>query len=436
MRTLASFLLATLLFGCRSTSQRLDALFTDLHNRGLFDGAIIIGHNDSDVFEKGYGFANVEKRVPFMPDTPVDGASLAKTFTAALLVALEQEGVLKLDDPAQRYLPELPYPEITLRHLLSHTSGIPSPYYEYFDAFLPPGEIRTNDRLLGVIAAQKPPLRARPGTRFEYSSFAFDLAALAAERATGKPYGVLLQERFFRPRGITSAFLRPPRLADFPGVRTIGYRRENGQLVPFDVFEDEAFYGGSNIYISARDLHRWNMSDFAAPLLQLADVGDHPSGLTLGSWYRAPDGSAFWYSGHLQGFHSVVFRDLSTRTSIVFVSNNTVEPWMQHGVIRAIRAIMRGSSEPPAPPATIDIKKDAYASLAGQWKMPDGEILLIDLAERHLFMTRNGVRYLMVQIDPRSFYIPGLDFVIGFSGEKMHVSTNLGESWAQRERAF
>lgn len=414
--------LAALLAACRSAAPapRLNALFTDLHARGLFSGAVVVAEHDRILFEKGYGDANAEKHVAYTPDTPTDGASLAKTFTAALLLALEREGVLRLDDPAQKYLPELPYPEITLRHLLSHSSGIPSPYYEYFDAFLPPGEIRTTERLLGVIAEQKPPLRARPGTAFEYSSFAYDLAALAAARAAGKPYGALLEERYFRPLGITSAFLRPAKLTDFPGIRTMSYR--DGKVD--DVFEDEAFHGGSNIYLSARDLQRWNAWMLAQPPAPQAQVAGHPTGLTLGSWYSG--GTASWYSGHLQGFHSVVYRDAKKRRSIVYVSNNTVEPWMQHGVIRAINSILDGRPHPPAPPPTDVVRKDDYDSLTGQWRLPH-ETVVIDRDARHLFLTRNGVRYLMVQIDPKFFYIPGLDFIAGFIHHHLYLSTNLGE---------
>ncbi len=173
------------------------------------------------------------------------------------MLLLHGEGILDLDAPVQRYLPELPYPEITLRHLLSHSSGLPA-YYDYFEPFIPAGQVRTTETLLGIIAERKPPLHFRPGSSFEYSSFAYDLAALAAARATGPTYGDLLQRRFFEPLGITSAFVRPARLSDFPGARTIGYRHIRGVREVNDVFDLEAFHGGSNIYISARDLHRWN----------------------------------------------------------------------------------------------------------------------------------------------------------------------------------
>ena len=300
---LVSVLVGPVSAGQPSTAFRLDALLTKLHERGLFEGAVVVGETGKLVFEKGYGLANVERRAPFTPDTAADGASLAKTFTAALVLQLQSEKLLDIDAPAQRFLPELPYADVTLRHLLSHTSGIPVDDYDYFDKFLPRDAIRTTGALLGVLAAQKPPPASKPGTTFSYSSFGFDLAALAASRASAASYEQLLRARILRPLDITSAFVRPGRLSDFPGVRTIGYRRANGSLESNEVFDLEGFHGGSNVYISARDLHRWNMSFLVPRLLGAralseslahAKIGADLSGLTLGSWYRTDDGDAFW----------------------------------------------------------------------------------------------------------------------------------------------
>jgi CubicO group peptidase (beta-lactamase class C family) len=420
--------------GCRSvsTNNRLDAYFSDLHARGLFDGAVVITTGEV-TYAKSFGYANVERKVPFTPDTAADGASLAKTFTAALLLILQRDGIIDLDQPAQKFLPELPYPDITLRHLLSHSSGIPVLDYDYFDRYLP-------SDLLRVIAEQKPSLASRPGTAFEYSSFGYDLAALAASRAAGKSYFELLQDRIFAPLGITSAFARPARLHDFPGIRTLGYRHTASGLEVHDVFDFEAFAGGSNLYISARDLNRWNMSFLGAPIttrdaLETARVANAPSGLTLGSWYSTPDRSAFWYSGHLQGFHDEVFRDTRKRWSIVYMSNNTIEPWLQKGVVRTVTAILDGAHvEPYAPPAVEEIRKEERAALAGEWLMPGGDTLTIDMTGGHLNAVRDGVRYRIVQISPRAFYIPGLDHILGFAKDRIYLSTNVAEEWGARAK--
>ncbi|HXI11786.1 MAG TPA: serine hydrolase domain-containing protein [Thermoanaerobaculia bacterium] len=459
VRHVSSFLFVVLvvfsILGCRTTSApvsaRLDTLFFDLHTRGLFDGAVVVSDERGIVFEKGYGFANVEARAPFTADTAADGASLAKTFTAALLLELDAEGVLSLDDPAQKLLPELPYPDITLRDLLRHTSGLLTTNYEWFDDFLPKDEVRTTEALLRVIAQQKPALRAKPGTEFEYSSFAYDVALLAASRAARTPSVELLAERFFRPLGMSSAFARPGHFRDFPVPRTLGYTRSNGTLVLHDVFNLEGFHGGSNLYISARDLDRWNRSFFDTRILspnarsegqRFASIGGAASGLTWGSWYRTKKATAFWYSGHLEGFHDEVFRDAITGHSIVYVSNNTIEPWLWKGIVRAVRGILKGEhASTLTEPAIRRVSKEERPLLAGEWTFNGGERVTIDAEDTSLFLTREGVRYRVFQIDARWFYAPGIDWILGLVDStangvgSLYRSANDGEAWASRASA-
>ena len=400
------------------------------------------------VFERGYGFANVERRVPFVPATATDGGSLAKTFTAALLLGMQEDGSLDLDAPARTWLPELPYPGVTLRHLLSHSSGIPVLDYDYFDPYLGRDEVRTTEQLLRVLAENKPPLAAPPGTAFEYSSFGFDLAALAAERAGGKSYFELLEERFFRPLRIASAFVRPGRLSEFPGVRTLAYRHAGAGLELNDVFDREAFHGGSNLYLSARELDRWSTSFLRAPplapkalalALEPARIAGGTSGLTLGSWYRSADGTSFWYSGHLQGFHSEALRNLWRGWSVVYVSNNTIEPWLQKGIVRAVTEILEGRSPRPlTAPAVSPFAREERAALAGLWTLSGGEGLVIESSGGRIDVARDAIRYRVFQIAPDAFYVPGLDFILGFAkGDdgapaRIYVSTNLEERWGSR----
>ncbi len=428
-------------------TRAVETFFADLHRRGLFDGAVVVSDASGIVFEKGFGFANVERHVPFTPDTPADGASLAKTFTAALVLGLQRDGRLDLDTPARQLLPELPYPDVTLRHLLSHTSGIPVADYDFFNAYLPADQIRTTEKLLRVLAEKKPSPRSPPGTSFEYSSFGYDLAALAAARVGGTPYFDQLRERFLGRLGITSAFARPGRFSQFPGIRTLAYRHTGGIARLNDVFDYEAFHGGSNIYISARDLDKWNRAFFetatpgGAAALEFARVGAAPSGLTLGSWYRTPDGGAFWYSGHLQGFHNEVFRDLNARQSIVYMSNNTIEPWLQKGIVRSVRTILAGGASPPVtPPPIAEAPVARRSSFSGTWMLADRTVTIHNTAGR-LYLSRDGVRYPVFPEGRRFFYVPGLDYILGFADaangrpERLYVSTAVAEQAVARTSA-
>ena len=151
-------LVATLLFSCTTSekaltaTQSINSLMTKLHEQGYFDGAVVVGRGHEIVYEAGFGYANVEEAALFTPATPTDGASMAKTLSSAAIMILQAEGRLALDEPAASYLPELPYPDITVRHLITHGTGLP---HATNVARAPlGGETRTREWILETITEQ------------------------------------------------------------------------------------------------------------------------------------------------------------------------------------------------------------------------------------------------------------------------------------------
>jgi CubicO group peptidase (beta-lactamase class C family) len=124
-----------------------------LQEQGYFvSGAVVAGRDDEILYERGFGLANVAEGVPFTPDTPAHGASITKTLTATAILMLQEEGRVRLDDPVTAYLPEFPYPEIQVRHLLEHSTGL-LPDGPLMGS-VPPGEEHTNQLLLDLLAAR------------------------------------------------------------------------------------------------------------------------------------------------------------------------------------------------------------------------------------------------------------------------------------------
>lgn len=235
---------------------RVEAITAPLVDAHLPSGAIVFSRDGATVFARGYGLANHAAGLAFTPDTPADGGSLAKTFTAAALQALAHEGRVDLDAPVTRFVPTYPHAATTVRHLVVHSDGLP-PYHEFFDPYFGPTDIRTTEALLDVVRAQRPQPSFPPGTRFEYSNLGWDVAALIIERLTGQSYEAVLRERFLAPFAMKRTFARPARLADWSGTRTLGYRWVDSAWQVVDVFDNEAFLGASNLYFSAHDLARW-----------------------------------------------------------------------------------------------------------------------------------------------------------------------------------
>jgi N-acyl-D-amino-acid deacylase len=276
-----------------SVPASVDTLMTELYERGLFNGAVVVGRGDEILYERGFGLANVAEGVPFTPNTPSNGASLGKTLTGAAILMLHEDGRIDLDDPVTKYLPEFPYPEITVHHLITHSSGL-HPDNVYFMFLAPEVDTWTNEGLLEILIEHKPPLAFPPGSAFVYSGAGFNMAAILMERVTGTSYASFLQERIFDPLKMDSSFLPPAKGSDWPGVRTLAYRRaDDGTLELTDQSDNRQVYGQGRLHYSARDLYRWVTSFYTNPVLSESALqaglappvlGEHPSGLNLWNW--------------------------------------------------------------------------------------------------------------------------------------------------------
>ena len=390
------------------------ALVADLASRGLFQGAFVMDLGGSVPCESAHGYADVERRVPFTPRTPSDGGSIAKTMTAAAILRLESQGRLGLDDPVRKQLPAFPHAATRVRHLLAHSAGLPG--YDWFDARFGEGAFRSNAMQVEAIARAGLEPRFAPGTAFAYDNAAYDTAALVIEAASGTTYAGYLEREFFRPLGMRDAFVRPARLADFPGTRTRGYRRAKAGLEDFDAIEGEAFHGGGNVYASAADLQRWAAAfargdPIVAPARRHAQArarlaNGHATGLSLSSWYSDSSASRHYYTGHHQGFYVTAYWDARGR-SFAFVVNQLMPGWLEAGLARALVAIADGK-----PHAVPEAPAIARAPTGGaRWAVAGvGEIDVAPGDGRRLLVTPpSGVRYEAFPAGADTWYVPGLD---------------------------
>lgn len=410
----------------RAVHAALDALLTDLHGRGWFDGALVAGRGDTVLYARGFGYANVAEGVPFTPRTPADGGSLAKTVTAAALWMLQEDGVLALDDPVARHLPGYPYAGTTVGDLITHRAG-GLPGYDHFFESIRPDSVLTNARLLDVLRENPPPLQYPPGERFVYDSPAYDLAALVVERATRRPFEVFLRDRIAGPLGIgpLELFARPARFADWPGVRTLSYQRKADSLVVFDVWDGEGFHGGSNLYFSAEALYRWVTSFYTAPVLGAATLAaglrpavlddGRPTGINPLSWYGDGTGGRFQYPGVLQGFHSVGYWDAERRFSFGFVTNSNMPQGLRPLLVRAVAGILETGRPTRIALPDRPLLGDGLAAVAGSYDLDGFEKVELTLEAGAAFVRlADGPVYRAYQVDPATLYVPGLDAWVTF----------------------
>lgn len=399
---------------------RADTLLERMHQAGDFSGAVVIGRDGDILYEGAFGAADQTR--PFTPDTAADGASLAKTVTATLVWRLIDEGRIAPDDPVQQHVAEFPYPAVTIEHLLGHTSGAPD-----YDPFQPLPE---SDAATGNVALQAfmrrvspSPLR-RPGATFSYCNACYDTLALLTERVSGASYEEQIG-RLLGGAGADGAFLRPARFADWPGPRTLGFRSSLTGAEVLDVFDNEAIYGGSNIYFSARDLHAWASAwadGRALPKTVLADalaparVGGDASALNLASWYCSPSRERCYYTGHHQAFFNLVYWDSSKRLTVVFVSNNTMAPPLQPWLMRSLVAIAEGREAEPGPRVPPPDTEPDLDAVSGRYRLPGiGEVEIGVVDGEPTVRTGRGPRYQLYQVGYGVLYAPGADAYLSFA---------------------
>lgn len=216
------------------------------------------------VWAKGFGFANLEQEIPATPQTLYRIASITKTFTATALLQLRDAGKLQLDDPLRRHLPwfevQTPYPDappITIRHLLTHTSGLPResawPYWS--DSQFP-----TAEQLQAALPRQQAVLPSE--TEWKYSNLALALAGEVVAAVAGQAYPDYIEQHILKPLGMTSTLVQTPDPAH-PGLAT-GYSRRlpagTRQVSPLT--DTRGITPAANMTTSVEDLARFAMLQF------------------------------------------------------------------------------------------------------------------------------------------------------------------------------
>lgn len=427
---------------------RVDGLLAPLVAANEFRGAVVLVRGGEVVYARGFGRANDDAGVPFTPDTPSDGGSMAKTFTAAAVQWLAHEGRLDLDAPVRTLLPGFPHAGTTPRHLLAHSCGLP-PYYEFFDPHFAAGDVRTTAALLGVVARHAPEPAFVPGTRFEYCNLGYDVLAALVERASGQRYQELLAERFFTRLGLRSTFARPARFADWPGVRTIGYRWRDGAWQPFDAYDGEAFLGASNLWFSARDLARWAMANAdgtALPAPVFADgqqritIDGQPSPITGLSWYTDAAGERGYYTGSLNAFHAFAWWDRERGEAVAFVSSGALSAWRTVTLQRDLVDALAGRPPRVDPPAAaLRLDRSTRATVAGDYDAARLGTIVVEVAGGRLRLRSGGLWFDAFQVAPDVLYVPGPDwwlrFAPGAPPAAMHVRSMFVDEIAARRPA-
>lgn len=288
--------------------------------------SIAIVRDGKIVLSQAYGTAN--DGIPARPDLPYQIASISKQFTAMALLLLEDDGKLSLDDHVSKFIPGISGGDrITIRHLLSHTSGLQD-YWPQDYSFAAMSRPTTAQAIVDRWA--KKGLDFQPGEQWQYSNTGYVVAGLIAEKVSGEPLLTFLQRRIFGPLGMSSVKNQDDTYTSaFPS----GYGRNAlGPVRPVTPPGRGWLYAAGELSMTAEDLARWDMAridrqvlpadDWAAQetAVKLNDGKD--SGYGLGVFVSADPRRAITHGGEAVGFLSTnnVYSD--ERTAMVVLTNS------------------------------------------------------------------------------------------------------------------
>lgn len=320
-----------------SPLESLEATMNGFYADGRFTGCVLAACDDHVVYQRAFGLADVEREIPNTVETPFRIASVTKGVTAVLVLQAAERDELSLDAPLSSFFAALegaPAGKVTLRHLLSHRSGIPDFAPELHDGETV--EAAVVRRLKGATLATE------PGATREYCNVGYTILGLVLEKALGKPYATLAQERVFEPCGMTNTYVEvgPAR----EKTRARGYERIEGRLEPHEIDVDlELVEGAGSIVSTAADLHRFSLGLASDQLLSAESrqmMSDRKNRFGCGIM-ELPTMKLQFFQGGMTGAAALLVRINDGEQTLVLLSNRGETPLkpIALGLLPVIRQI-------------------------------------------------------------------------------------------------
>jgi len=338
--------------------------------------AAAVSLNGETVFEKAFGLADLEFNVPNTPQTIFESGSVAKQFTAAAIVLLQQDGKLSLDDPVRKYITELPDygSPLTIRHLLNHTSGIRDWGTVLGLTGAGRGErVVSQDLALDVITHQRA-LDFTPGSEYSYSNSGYNLLAIIVERVSKQKFPAFVEERLFKPLGMKNSSWRDDYQRIVPGRAQAYSRQGTGPWrlnMPF-----MNVYGNGGMLTTVGDWMKWNaMLDshsLGAPLVNALETRGvlndgrkiaYALGLTVGTYKGLKDVS---HGGATAGYQTFLARYPDTLVSIAVMCNGTSPG--AGGIAAGITDEIFGPYPDPPRTEPAKVSEDELKKFVGIWR--------------------------------------------------------------------
>jgi CubicO group peptidase (beta-lactamase class C family) len=321
--------------------EQADAIVLPYLENNAFSGTITIAQQGKIIYQKTSGFRDFTSRTPLKKTDLFELASVSKQFTAMVIMLLQEKGQLQFDDPVEKYL-DIPYKNISIRHLLTHTSGLPD-YQSIMDQHWDKSMVANNDDILNYLRRYAPPTRFVAGSQYEYSNTGYVLLASIAEKASGRDFTEICRTEIFQPLGMKDTDLRTPaERSAIPHFAKGHIADQTGtHFLPADSFPSSNYTiwlghreGPGRISSTTPDLLKWDAALRNNRLIKKETLNEAYTPMLLNdgqiSYYgfgwdifdNQPNHTIVGHNGDNPGYKTQIIRSVFNGKTLIVLSNN------------------------------------------------------------------------------------------------------------------
>jgi CubicO group peptidase (beta-lactamase class C family) len=379
--------------GADDFAQKADEYLTQELTAERFMGSVMVAASNKIIFIKAYGLANREHEIPNAPNTRFRIGSITKQFTAICILKLQEQGKLSLDDPVSRFVENCPahWSQIKIRHLLAHTSGIPSytgfpDYYRISKLRWPP------EKMVERIYAK--PLEFDPGERYKYSNSGYFLLGYIVARTSGSRYEDYLDEAIFKPLGmINSGYDHFERILPH---RATGYSRDDDRWKNSAYTDTSVPYAAGALYSTAEDFFLWYQCWRERKILSEPSWKAMTTPATNGYGFGINVSKQFGHrvlghGGSVNGFNSSMSWFPDADLFICAFANADINSVRSDIVVKNLAALRFNKPiELPKQRNAVKLNPDQLKSLVGRYELKPNFILTVTVLTNRLFVQATG----------------------------------------------
>lgn len=327
-------------YGQVNNEKAINAM-NDLVAKNKFSGVVLIAQDGKIKLEKANGFIEYAKQTPLKTNTIFELASVSKQFTAMTIMMLHEKGLLNYDDLVEKYI-SIPYKGITIRQLLTHTSGLPD-YQTIMDENWDKQKVAGNKDIIEYLNKYAPPKLFEPGTQYLYSNTGYVLLGSITEKVSGRDFIEFCKTEIFDKLAMKSTAIRS--LTEKAAIKNFAlghvYVEDRKEYIRADSFPSSNYTiwlgnrkGPGRISSTVEDLLKWDQALYTNKLISQTSLAEafKPMILNNGTvsnygfgWELRPTENIVWHNGDNPGYKTIIIRCLKTKTTLIILCNNATD---------------------------------------------------------------------------------------------------------------